>query len=83
MFFFTIFTKRPMFHDLLFAFAVKTKLFLLSFTKIYSYVALHLRRTKFSKLLNPILASDAWPRGYKTFFMLNSVEQGIFPAHKC
>ena len=22
------------------------------------------------------------PRGYKTFFMLNSVEHGIFPAHK-
>ena len=25
----------------------------------------------------------AWPRGYKTFFMLNSVEHEIFPAHKC
>ena len=24
-----------------------------------------------------------WPRGYKTFFMLNSVEHEIFPAHKC
>ena len=23
------------------------------------------------------------PRGYKTFFMLNSTEHGIFPAHKC
>ena len=23
------------------------------------------------------------PRGYKTFFMLNSVEHEIFPAHKC
>ena len=22
-------------------------------------------------------------RGYKTFFMLNSVEHKIFPAHKC
>ena len=24
-----------------------------------------------------------WPRGYKTFFMLNSTEHEIFPAHKC
>ena len=23
------------------------------------------------------------PQGYKTFFMLNSVEHEIFPAHKC
>ena len=22
-------------------------------------------------------------RGYKTFFMLNSIEHDIFPAHKC
>ena len=26
--------------------------------------------------------TNAWPRGYKTFFMLNSVEHEIFPAHK-
>ena len=24
-----------------------------------------------------------WPRGYKTFFMLNSAEHKIYPAHKC
>ena len=24
-----------------------------------------------------------WPRGYRTFFMLNSNEHEIFPAHKC
>ena len=24
-----------------------------------------------------------WPRGYKTFFMLNSAETKIYPAHKC
>ena len=24
-----------------------------------------------------------WPRGYKTFFMLNSIEHEIFPAHRC
>ena len=24
-----------------------------------------------------------WPRGYKTFYMLNSIEHEIFHAHKC
>ena len=24
-----------------------------------------------------------WPRGYKTFFMLNSAEHENYPAHKC
>ena len=27
--------------------------------------------------------SDIWTRGYKTFFMLNSAEHEIYPAHKC
>ena len=26
---------------------------------------------------------EAWARGYKTFFMLSSVETKIYPAHKC
>ena len=26
---------------------------------------------------------EAWPQGYKTFFMLNSTEHEIYPAHKC
>ena len=26
---------------------------------------------------------QTWPQGYETFFMLNSVEHKIFPAHKC
>ena len=26
---------------------------------------------------------DTRPRGYKTFYMLNSAEHEIFPAHKC
>ena len=31
-----------------------------------------------------LLSGDlAWPRGYKTFFMLNSAEHEIYPAHKC
>ena len=25
----------------------------------------------------------AWPRGYKTFSMLNSAEHEFYPAHKC
>ena len=29
------------------------------------------------------LGGRIWPRGYKTFFMLNSTEHEIFPAHKC
>ena len=28
-------------------------------------------------------AQHAWPRDYKSFFMLNSTEHEIFPAHKC
>ena len=24
-----------------------------------------------------------WPRGYKTFFILNSAEHEIYPAHNC
>ena len=24
-----------------------------------------------------------WPRGYITFFILNSAEHDIYPAHKC
>ena len=33
-------------------------------------------------LLEAISEKD-WPRGYKTFFLLNSTEHEIFPAHKC
>ena len=35
----------------------------------------------FSKFLHH--ASQNWPRGYKTFFMLNSTQHEIFPAHNC
>ena len=28
-------------------------------------------------------AFEYWLRGYKTFFILNSAEQEIYPAHKC
>ena len=32
----------------------------------------------------PLASEDvAWAQGYKTFFMLNSTEHEIFPAHKC
>ena len=30
-----------------------------------------------------IPSEEVWARGYKTFFMLNSTEHEIFPAHKC
>ena len=30
-----------------------------------------------------VMARIAWPRDYKTFFMLNSAEHEVFPAHKC
>ena len=36
-------------------------------------------RTKFL-LSGPIILR---PQGYKTFFMLNSAEHKIYPAHKC
>ena len=29
------------------------------------------------------LVAQTRARGYKTFFMLNSIEHEIFPAHKC
>ena len=28
------------------------------------------------------VVASTWPRGYKTFFMPNSIEHEIFPAHK-
>ena len=28
-----------------------------------------------------LVLDNSWPRGYKTFFMLNSIEHEIFPAH--
>ena len=27
------------------------------------------------------MQTEIWPRGYNTFFMLNSTERKIFPAH--
>ena len=40
---------------------------------------------QFSLELGALVAEEvkAWPRGYKTFSMLNSTEHEIFPAHKC
>ena len=47
--------------------------------------------TRFCLLPTPTLSNDFFavdvnetrPRGYKTFFMLNSAETKIYPAHKC
>ena len=34
-------------------------------------------------IIPPVSPESAFrPRGYKTFFMLNSIEHEIFPAHK-
>ena len=30
-----------------------------------------------------VIVVFSWPGGYKTFSMLNSAEQQIYPAHKC
>ena len=32
---------------------------------------------------HPPIISNASPRGYKTFFILNSTEHEVYPAHKC
>ena len=47
-------------------------------TYIHTYNERVSRKTKYS-----LAISDTWPRGYKTFFMLNSTEHEIFPAHQC
>ena len=43
--------------------------------------------SSYRELTNSLLEFSSfqftWPRGYKTFFMLNSTEHEIFPAHKC
>ena len=39
--------------------------------------------SEYKKYKQLALISRPWPRGYKTFFMLNSVEHEICPAHKC
>ena len=35
------------------------------------------------KIMKGCVPMEVWPQGYKTFFMLNSTEHEIFPAHKC
>ena len=40
--------------------------------------------SKFLKACKIFLKDDEhWPRGYKTFFMLNSAEHENYPANKC
>ena len=36
-----------------------------------------------SELVLKFYNLEAWPRGYKTFFVLNSAEHEIYPAQKC
>ena len=33
--------------------------------------------------MNPDQSTLIWPQDYKTFFMLNSADSEIYPAHKC
>ena len=35
------------------------------------------------KVTSSALYSYAWPRGYKTLFILNAAEYEIYPDHKC
>ena len=42
-----------------------------------------LGRVSFLHLRNFSCFSHTWPRGHKTFVMLNSAEHEIDPAHKC
>ena len=34
------------------------------------------------KITGSFKSNEAWPRGYKTFFVLNSIEHEILTAHK-
>ena len=48
--------------------------------KEYSYASLELRII--SRFIPYSAQKESWPRGYKTFFMLDSVEYEILNAHK-
>ena len=37
----------------------------------------------YSLVVQEILTRKTWPRGYKMFFMLNSVQHRIYPVNKC
>ena len=41
------------------------------------------RLYNFNALTKSNLNFSVWPRGYKTFSMLNSAEHETYPAHKC
>ena len=36
-----------------------------------------------SSCIRSLPVTCLWPRGYRTFFMLNLAEHEIYPAHKC
>ena len=42
-----------------------------------------LKGPKDSNLYLSLFSINVWPRGNRTFFMLNSTVHEIFPAHKC
>ena len=44
----------------------------------------HSEWPKLNEVFSTLSATGlTWPRGYKTFFILNSAEHEIYPAHKC
>ena len=46
--------------------------------------SIYLNRRVFVMLMYPVplRLTETWPRGYKTFFMLNAAEHEIFSANK-
>ena len=45
-----------------------------------TYIGILIKR---NGMLMYFIVAEIWPRGYNTFFMLNSTEHEIFPSHKC
>ena len=57
-------------------------------TEYFQYFALEKHGLSLYKMPEIIISSKSdqmmpMPRGYKTFFMLNSTEHEIYTAHKC
>ena len=52
-------------------------------TSIFVKTVVLLEVDYFESFLKRNMHCKIWPWGYKTFFMLNSAEHEIFPAHKC
>ena len=42
----------------------------------------HLNSSNHTLLLSDLRGRETWPPSYKSFFMINSAEHEIYPAHK-